>query len=304
MIYNNFRIYITENCNAKCPNCFNSKIRNDRHMDIVRFEELCKFLSNNNCTQIKIMGGEPTIHPQFSDFMKLSQTYFETVSLFTNAISDKIYEYKPRETDIITYNFRFRGLLNKERLLLEYPGLRNLEIQITPNIIKERLVKDIIKVVSLEPKRIRPCLTLDCTANIFNDRETLISIYEYVWKSCCDMGFDVGQDHLIPLCFIQGTKIPMRKSGVNCTIDCAGLIDADFNLKFCNQHSDCLINIFTDDKKIVSNEVINKQLEKKYNSILKRIEDKGCADCSMYGIYCNGGCFIGKDVISKVYPKF
>lgn len=300
MTYNNIRVYITEKCNAKCPNCFNRRDRVNSQMDISRFEKLCVYLSNNGASQIKIMGGEPTIHPQFQNIMNLAQQYFITVSLFTNAISDNLLEYIPRESDIITYNFKFRGLLDKKRLLLNHPGQRNLEIQITPNTQKERLVENIKKVVSLAPERIIPCFTLDCTADIFKDKDKLISIYEYVWSSCLELGFKVGQDHLIPLCFIANSNIPMPKNGANCTINCAGLIDADFNLKFCNQYPDVLVNLFTDDNIIISKETFNNYIIKKYNNILDMVATKGCSNCSLFGTYCNGGCFAGKEVIKEL----
>ena len=73
-----------------CPNCFNRDNRRDVSMDINRYESLCKFFSVKDNKQIKIMGGEPTIHPSFGAMMKIAQNYFESVSLFTNAISDKL----------------------------------------------------------------------------------------------------------------------------------------------------------------------------------------------------------------------
>lgn len=304
MLYNNIRIYITEACNAKCINCFNRENRNNQYMDVIRFEKLCKYISQNGGSQIKIMGGEPTIHPDFGVFMKLSQQYFDVVSLFTNAMSKSLFDFIPRNNDIITYNFRFYRLLNKKSLLLEYPGIRNLEIQITPSVNKEIIMKEIERIVSISPDRIIPCLTLDCTANIFDDRNSIIPIYEYIWDKCVNLGYRINQDHLIPLCFLAGTKIPMPKTGTNCTLTCAGLIDSNFNLRFCNQYSDNLINIFTSDGNIIENDAFHQILTEKHSQLSRIIKEKGCKSCSMYDLYCNGGCFIGKPVIKYVSPRF
>lgn len=304
MIFNNFRLYITENCNAKCPNCFNREYRKNQHMDIKHFEKICQFIANCGASQIKIMGGEPTMHPEFSKFMKLSQNYFSTVSLFTNAISENLSQFLPRENDIITYNFKFGKLLNFNKLLLNFPGRRNLEIQITPNIVKEKLLEEIISIVEISPQRIVPCFTLDCTANIYKDRDRIQSIYEYIWSSCVDRGYQVGQDHLMPLCFVKGSRIPIPKMGSNCTLNCAGLIDSDYNLRFCNQHSEILLNMFDEQGQIINKEQIIDSFEKKFNKILSIVSSKGCNNCSLYNIFCNGGCFVGKSIIEKTTPIF
>ena len=302
MYLDNFRIYITEACNAKCSNCFNRENRNNQYMDIDHFSQLCKFLSKNGCHQIKIMGGEPTIHPLFSEFMMIAQEHFEVVSLFTNAISGSLFGFTPRESDIITYNFKFSRLLNKKRLLLDYPGIRNLEIQITSAIVKEKLLDEIIRVTSLAPDRIRPCFTLDCTADIFSDKNAIVSFYEYIWENCVNHGFRIGQDHLIPLCFLAGTKIPMQINGSKCTINCAGLIDSNYNLRYCNQYSEKLISLFNKDGSLISIDSIKKALNDYFIKLSNTVQYKGCEKCSLYQAYCNGGCFAAKDSIKTIAP--
>lgn len=303
MITNNIRVYITEACNAKCPNCFNKENRKEAYMDVEHFVKLCIYLSKNGGSQIKIMGGEPTIHPRFSEIMHIAQSYFHVVSLFTNASSHTLLQYTPRAEDIITYNFKFRRYLNKERLFLDLPGVRNLEIQVTPSVIKEKLFDEIFKIASLDRERIIPCFTLDCTSNIFKDRDKIVPVYEYLIAQCRKEGLKFGQDHLIPMCFLTGTKIPMPQSGTNCLLNCAGLIDSSYNLRFCNQYSDVLINIFKGDD-IISVIDLENTLISKHNEIISRIEKKGCGSCVMFGKYCNGGCFVGKSIIPSIIPRF
>ena len=244
---NNIRFYITEACNAKCPNCFNKENRNETYMDVDRFEELCLYFSKNGGTQIKIMGGEPTIHPNFEEIMRIAQLRFPVVSLFTNALSSNLLKFKPRAEDIITYNFKFRRRLNNENMFLDLPGVRNLEIQVK--------------------------------------------------------GIKFGQDHLIPLCFLTNTKIPMPKNGTNCLLNCAGLVDSNYNLRFCNQYPDILTNMYKDDE-IIPVSLFAEKLKEKYDEILYKISKKGCGPCAMFRKYCNGGCFLGKSVIPTISPKF
>ncbi len=303
MITNNVRFYVTEACNAKCPNCFNKENRQETYMEVERYKILCEFFSRNGGKQIKIMGGEPTIHPYFGEIMNIAQSYFPVVSLFTNALSPNLLKFKPRTEDIITYNFKFRRRLNRENMFLDSPGIRNLEIQVTPSVVKEKLLDEIIRITSLDKDRIVPCFTLDCTADIFKDRDFIVPIYEYLISGCTKEGIKVGQDHLVPLCFLVDTKIPMPNLGANCFLNCAGLIDSNYNLRFCNQHSKILTNMFVNGK-IISLSEFENSLKKQHDEILSRISEKGCGSCAMFGKYCNGGCFAGKSIISSITPRF
>ena len=41
------RVYITERCNANCPNCFNANNRMNKEMSLSDFTDLCKYLKKN-----------------------------------------------------------------------------------------------------------------------------------------------------------------------------------------------------------------------------------------------------------------
>ena len=64
-LINSIRIYLTESCNANCNHCFNKGIREDRHMDTAKAEMLFNYFASNGIKNLKIMGGEPTVHPDF-----------------------------------------------------------------------------------------------------------------------------------------------------------------------------------------------------------------------------------------------
>lgn len=295
------RVYITENCNAKCPNCFNSKYRGNSQMDLSQFSKLCEYFSSNNIKNIKIMGGEPTTHPEFSEFLKIAQSYFSSVSLFTNAINSKVTEFNPRETDSIIYNFKFsKAFSSFEKLLLDKPGRRSLEIQITTKTDINQLMSELELFSKINSKKITPCLTLDCTENIFSYRNDLIQKYKTIWDYCKEIGFSVGQDHLIPLCFIKGSNIPMSINGAICSLNCAGLIDSNYQIKYCNQFSDVLGLLIKEngDINFTFKEYENLLISKHIDIISKSLI-KGCEKCLFWDKYCNGGCFTAKDTISS-----
>ena len=292
------RVYITENCNSKCSNCFNARERGNSLIDVQHFEEICHYFSSNGVSTIKVMGGEPTIHPNFSDIMAIAQEYFTAVFLFTNGINNNVFEFKPRETDAIIYNFRFSKVLTADKLLLDKPGRRSLEVQITSKTNEIKLIDEILSRCGNYKERINPCLTLDCTENIFTNREKLIEKYSKVWNACQKAGFIMGQDHIPPLCFIYGSDIKMPSSGCICDSNCIGLIDAKFNIKFCNQYSQSLGNLYKDDTLIPFMEYLD-MLSKEQENLQDIVKEKICDKCPFYQKYCNGGCFMAKDFIDR-----
>lgn len=293
------RVYITERCNAKCKNCFNASERSKSSMDISHFKELCAYFNGNDIQTMKIMGGEPTLHPDFMEMMEIAQYYFINVLLFTNAINNRILSFRPRDTDAVIYNFKFSKFLNKEKILLNGKGRRSLEIQITKDL-NSNILLDEIKRISKDISEIiiNPCFTLDCTTNIFKDRSLLLKKYEELWLDCEKYRVQLGQDHLIPLCFLLNSKIPMPSAGCICNDYCSGLIDSSYNIRFCNQYSDKLGNIYQNGK-IIEYDNFLRLLSQKKRYLQQNITKKICGKCPFYNQYCNGGCFIGKKIIDS-----
>ncbi|MBR4325507.1 MAG: radical SAM protein [Bacteroidales bacterium] len=291
------RVYITENCNANCSNCFNRNTRGKSYMSVERFEKLCAYFKENSVPQIKIMGGEPTLHPDFGKVMKIAQKYFKHVSLFTNGLNDNLKVFKPRKKDGIVYNFKFSKKFTADTLMLDKKGSRSLEIQVSEKTDVKSLMEEIKRVYSFG-EHIRLNLTLDCTENIFLHRKEISDVYVNLWNQCKQNGINPGKDHVVPLCFLYGTKIPVHNLDTQCRLECTGLIDADYNLRHCNQFSEHLINMFEGDK-IIPYKILINYLRTTHMELQTKILNKICKDCVFYETNCNGGCFIAKDNISR-----
>ena len=69
------RMWVTEGCNASCHFCLNAKARGMSSMEIERFQRLCEYFSFHRFDKIAIMGGEPTLHPDFNSIMQIAQKY-------------------------------------------------------------------------------------------------------------------------------------------------------------------------------------------------------------------------------------
>ncbi len=296
MIFNSLRVYITEQCNANCPSCFNKSNRSKLSMDIEHFKKICTFFSSNGVKRIKIMGGEPTLHPDFDVLMTLAQNSFQQVFLFTNAINDGILNFKPRESDSVVYNFTFHKLWDNKKLLLDKLGKRAFEIQIKYNTNIEEVISYL---KSLNNKSIYSVITLDCTSNIFEHREILKEKINKLQEFLIKNEYKASMDHRIPLCFLYNSNIIVPTSNFSiCSLECSSLIDASYNLRFCNQSNKTLLNIF-DNNEIIPFQLIENALIKEFYTRQLDNLNKICSSCVFYSTKCNGGCFINNNEISK-----
>lgn len=291
------RVYITENCNSKCKNCFNANSRGNKEISVNDFFDLCLYLKNNGITQIKIMGGEPTVHNSFPEIIKIAQNNFERVTIFTNGIKkDTLNLVSPRQNDAIVYNFNFSRTFSKETLLLEKNGFRTLEVQIKVDTDTNTLKNELKRIFDLKgEKSVGISFTLDCTANILRQKKQLVPIIKDLIDFSISNHYPYSFDHAMPFCFLFGTGL---KTGKNtyCSISDTGLIDANLNLRMCNQFPTQLKNIKTKtgfiEWKILCNNVKSAYYKNQVNCL-----EKICSQCVFYGDLCNGGCWMGKDFI-------
>ena len=87
-----FLVHLTDECNLKCWGCDHfAPLANGGYLKIEDFEkDIAKMaeLTNGNVARIGLMGGEPLLHPQASDFFGIARKYFPNTSivLVTNGI--------------------------------------------------------------------------------------------------------------------------------------------------------------------------------------------------------------------------
>lgn len=82
-------LMITKQCNLHCPYCFANEFVNKETdlMSMETFEKCLHFLAGNPEERIGLIGGEPTLHPQFRQFLvRLINSPFRNICLFTNGI--------------------------------------------------------------------------------------------------------------------------------------------------------------------------------------------------------------------------
>lgn len=115
-----YHLLLTNYCNQKCPFCYAGKLmatpKNTREMSLENLTLILnKFGRATGLKQVKVLGGEPTLHSRFDEAMRILFDHVDQAGLFTNgvfsdAVNTVIKQYVPRlklTFNIMTPGFRF-----------------------------------------------------------------------------------------------------------------------------------------------------------------------------------------------------
>ncbi len=87
-------LIITTDCNLNCSYCFAREtrkrfIRGKTEMELSSLVDIMKFLKNSGIDELRLLGGEPSLHPEFPDFIRqgLENGFF--VRIFSNGLMKK-----------------------------------------------------------------------------------------------------------------------------------------------------------------------------------------------------------------------
>lgn len=108
------RVAINNNCNSMCPYCFAGKmgIQENSHISLENYKKILDWMVETGDDEIFIYGGEPTIHPEFEQILKLSEKYYQTYSwkkfgIFTNTV--ELYKFADLLKPYIHYLFNINS---------------------------------------------------------------------------------------------------------------------------------------------------------------------------------------------------
>lgn len=82
-------LVLTHACNQRCAFCFTDFLSINSTEQMVspdRFKDMLTFLRNAKFPQIRLLGGEPTLHPQFPDLLRLASEEGKKIIIFSNGI--------------------------------------------------------------------------------------------------------------------------------------------------------------------------------------------------------------------------
>jgi len=169
------RLELTYECNKKCNFCYNNNYQKDKeYFSATNFKKLLNSIKEDMITEIRFTGGEPTLHPNFLDFIKKSHEKKLKIIVNTNGTLFKKYPESLKFIDKVIYSandienadfakeiskkcksFEVNTVLTKENIELLDEYYKRLNIynwnllrNIPSNIDNELDEKDIIKLFS------------------------------------------------------------------------------------------------------------------------------------------------------------
>ena len=289
------RIVLTERCNMNCPHCFNANDRLKGEMDadiLIRYmRENAQYLHHYS---LKIMGGEPTLHPRFTEVVDEACKYFGRVSIFTNGRKPELLlRWFPNKVGITVNGHTYK--------------IGHLFPNTTVHFV---IVNDDFSRIFETIKRVPNAFIIispNTQVNLFDEKE--LEEYRKLWvKALTTILPDVPKDrftldHCLPICFYTEDMLAeLHASGlvhswqsdsvICCSESVIGLIDYNFDYYFCNQTRIKLGSILREDGTPKSTPEIQDMLK---GSCRKKIDgirqlSKKCRACKALPL-CKVGCY-------------
>jgi ABC-2 type transport system ATP-binding protein len=141
-----FEVYLVYHCNLNCAGCaVFSPLAEEKYLDVNCYEQDCKRLhelTDGEVECIRLLGGEPTLHPNLLDFCRVTRQYFKTakIQLVTNGIllhkSDDDFWEKCKENNITIQISRYPIKINIDETI-EKGKRYNVAVEVTESKTEE-----------------------------------------------------------------------------------------------------------------------------------------------------------------------
>jgi len=306
-------VFITNICNQSCPYCFAKlktfyDVRNRQqiqHMSLEKYLICLDFLHKSHENHLKLLGGEPTLHPEIRQFIELNLERGIETTLFTNGLWETdVQEYfeQPNTSSIqFVFNVNELSLQNgREKSLLEQSlKIAGSRAMIGFNIYRIdfdlTFLGDLIEAFSLQ-KTIRLGLASPIVGveNDYIQEGKLKSVGKRLIAQLLALekrdilgSFDCG----FPLCLFNqkelGTLALATKGFFSV---CDAIIDVGIDLTVwpCFPLSNILNVKMTDFKNLLE---IKSFYQKKFNSLRQFGQRESCLSCKyLRRSQCSGGC--------------
>ena len=219
-------VAIVNYCNLKCPYCFADDMINQKNkaMTLDDYRFVLDFLSRTPKNYVGIIGGEPTLHPDFKEILKETNKYCREVdtgaTIFTNGIElDKHLPFIGDRIGLLincnSPKYQEPELFSKQRKTLEH--LHDLSwfdrkatcgCNIHPGLEDYSFIWEMVDTFKLDHLRVSvvspaaqfECYRSDKEAYYAMMKERFLKFCEKAIKHHCVMNIDCGH---IPMCYFS-----------------------------------------------------------------------------------------------------
>jgi len=262
--------------------------------------------------ELRIMGGEPTLHPRIIEVVDEATKYFISLSLFTNGTTmpelakDKVFIRNHFNGRL---GYAINGFTFNQDKFDEYKDyISTMKLHnVVPLENVAGFIKRVYKQMELHPQVVI-LLSPNTQINLIND--DIAKEYRKAWMKAMVAilpelelrGIPYGFDHYFPMCFYTQEMIDelhlnniegLHHARISCCGDHhMGLIDYNFDLYFCNQTRIKIGSILDENGEPmlvpdIMNMLHNYSCVKTEN--VKEMSDK-CRNCGVVAS-CKTGCF-------------
>lgn len=82
-------LILTYDCNKSCSYCFQKEINKKRYLGINNFLQFMNWCMQNKLYNLRLCGGEPTLHPNFKSIVKILTKFQFKITLLSNLVFNK-----------------------------------------------------------------------------------------------------------------------------------------------------------------------------------------------------------------------
>ncbi|MCI5188834.1 MAG: radical SAM protein [Candidatus Electrothrix sp. AS4_5] len=304
-------LLLTTKCNRICKYCFaknkltHNKNGNNQFISLENVRKVIKFLKKSEEHTISLLGGEPTLHPQFTDILTLFNNERFAVNVFTNGIissstieaiknsriekinflvnTNEQHENRPHDWDKIIHTFDeipYYTILGFTIYRADFNADFLIELCNKYNLLKH--------------------IRLGIAQPVLNQKNNYLSpeYYKKIGKKICTLS-DLCIQHDISLWFDCGFTLCMfdqnqlellKKNNVQLQFSCGTTIDVGPDLTVWNCFPlSCVHN--TKLKQFTTTQDIRDYYKKKLSSCFKVGSYSYCQNCKYFiSRQCAGGC--------------
>ena len=206
-------IHLTDHCNLNCKGCSHfSPLADEKFMKTEVFEadmeRMSQLFCRNEIWRIKLLGGEPLLHPQVNDFMKIAAKYFPNTELrlVTNGL------LLPAMTQSFWETCRTTGTsidVSRYNVGLNYSGLKKkartegVELNIYPKKINKYFHKYIYDLSGMQNERLShsTCGSLGNSCQLNNGRfySCIQSANFHHFNRFFNLGISLSDDNFVDI---------------------------------------------------------------------------------------------------------
>ena len=308
-------IAIVNYCNLKCPYCFAEDMIKEENtfMSLENYNKILDFILKNPQDKIGILGGEPTLHPNFSEIINITKEKCSKshITLFTNGI--ELQKFLPLLDNIsILINYNNPNNLNEKQYIkltntldeiyrlnrFTHGGRCFIGCNLHLNCKNYDYIWKVVDKYSLNLIRCSVVSPGGIYVEWRNKKDEYFNLMKPIYLDFCQQAIihncKISMDcSHIPNCYFTDEELKIINKACDehktCYLVCPSVIDFTVDLK-----ATACFGAYSpiDYSKFTNTKSLSYYLTAKYNKPLTKLNNTGkCATCERHANgSCQGGC--------------